>query len=774
MTKYRKQPPIALVVGEVKNILELSEYDIKDLPVEMVVCSTLEEFREFSRENDVLLLAVDVKLFGDKIATLIADLQKLGYEDKYLALVSKDVNQLKQLSFLRDKAFVELYDEPINFNQFKKNIIRLLDLYERNSELSIALKELEQAKKRLVADGNKIKILTNTVSEPIVFVNQSLMVNFWNSEAESFFGYTKFEVVNESFLRWLVAPKSHAIIKELFTSIKNSGPGILKREQSFIFRNKLGVELPVDTTLSYHKIDEQSFSLVFVIHDKQKEKKLEKETLKVRELREENKLMRELLNHISHELRTPLNAIVGISKTLLSHSAANFTGRQREGVSLVQKSGEQMLKLIKDLLGISQMEANRLELNLDTLEFDKLLSQQKTQTLNLIGKKNIKFVLKRSPAIPQCISGDAIKINQILTNVVGNAVKYTTEGKIVLSSHLIDNKLYFEVSDTGIGIPKDKLNTIFEKFSRVKGQSKNTTGTGLGLHITKKLVDLMNGEISAESTLDIGTTIKIFISLPSDVKPLAPVLIKPEIETAGLRILNYSPNRKLIMAVDNSVENTFIYSILSEQDQYAVMLCKNSKIALSAAREFSPDLMIVKLELPAVHGASIIKELRRRHFDIPVITFSEFEGNDIELPTNTILLDDPISLETLYPIIQNEVKWQPRNKIKGAVLVEDDPWFVKSTKSENRFIEFINTNEELTQIKIGQRVIDYLIIEDVDKNSNGLSFFLNLVNENKTKDFKKIILHHEAAPMKYLVDKISSLENTFLMTQKEILKEEFI
>jgi PAS domain S-box-containing protein len=773
MAKHKVHTNKVLLFGSRAMLLGSLEKEANNLPVEFIECSKNEKFNALLAETEPILILADATLLNTEVIAILEKYTLNSFGHIYLIVLAKDNTNRTDLLFILKNSFAEVLYEPVSSETLKNKIINHIDLYEKKNELTLTLQELEIGKKRLAADEQKIKILTNAVSEPIIFVDQNLIINFWNKEAESFFGYTKFEVVNESFLRWIVAPKSHAAVKELFSAVQKSGAGILKREQSFIFRNKLGIELNVDLTISHHKIDVDKFNLVFVIHDTSTDRKLEKETHKARELREENKLMRELFNYVNHELRTPLNAIVGISKTLLSYSAANLNERQQEGISLIQRSGEELIGLIKDLLGISQMEANKLSLMVEFFDFDKLLSQQKTQTLNLIGKKNIKFILKRSPAIPKTIKGDQIKINQILTNIVGNAVKYTNEGKIILSSHLIDNKLYFEVSDTGVGIPKDMLSTIFDKFARVKSHTKLAPGSGLGLHITKKLIILMNGEIKAESVPGKGTILRFFITLPADVRPVKPVPVQTEIEAADLRIFNYSPNRKLILVIDDSIQNSFIYSIISEQANYSVMLCDNSKRALLIAKEFTPDLIILKFEMPALHGSSIIKELQRREINVPVIAFSEYEKYTTDLPQNTILLEEPISLEALFPILQNQIQWQPKIHFKGAIIVEESTWIRQEKNLGDGFIEIYNIEEELSFIKICQQQFDYLIFENIDQNSNGLGLFLRLINENRIESFEKIILHHESAPMKYLVDKLANFSNVVVMTKKEILKEEF-
>jgi PAS domain S-box-containing protein len=773
MSRKIKNIPVVLTLGNQQNLLGTVIEEINNLPVSFFDCKSLKDVEAIDASEEVILFIIDntaVKAEGEEA---IRKITAIKFPEAKIIYIAQSDELLPKSLIVEDNFYVEVLYLPISPVKLKNRIISEFDLYERKVELSLALQELAINKKRLAADEQKIKILTNAVSEPIIFVDQNLTISFWNNEAEGFFGYTKFEVVNESFLRWLIAPNSHEKVKRLFADAKKSGAGILKRDQSFVVKNKLGVEVKVDVTLSYHKISDKDFNLVFVIHDTSRERRLEKEILKTRELKEENKLMREFLSHVNHELRTPMNAIMGISKTLVKYNSANLNPRQKEGLEIIYKSGELLLGLIKDLLEISKIEANKLSLSNEPFDFDRLLSQQKSQALNLIDNKNIRFVLKRSQAIPKIVIGDQQKLNQVLTNVIGNAVKYTEKGKIVLSSHIIDNKLYFEVSDTGVGIPKDQVNVIFEKFTRVKSNSSFIAGSGLGLHITKKLIELMHGDIKAESEANKGTVVRFYVTLSPDVKPIHPLPLQSEIEDDNVRILNYSPNRKLILVIDDSIQNTFIYSILSEQDDYSVMLCDTSKKGLSSAYEYMPDLIILKLEMPGVHGSSIIKELRRRELRMPVIAFSEFEKYKNPLPANTFLLENPISLESLFPVIQNQIIWGQKAYFFGAVVTEENPWFISKSTRKEKFIEITDQDEELAYLKICQLKIDYLVFEYFDKNSNGLGLFIKLINDGRIGEYKKIILQYEGQPLKYLADKIASYKNVVITTKAEMLKNNF-
>jgi len=661
----------------------------------------------------------------------------------------------------------EILNKPIDKLLLKKKVDNYLNLFNLKNDYQLALDEIEEKKIRISNDKHKLKILARAVNEPIIFVNQDLEVTFWNKEAENIFGYNRYEIVNESFLRWMVSTKSHNQIRKLFTTTAKTGIKKLKETQTFILKNKLGVESEVCASVSYHKVEEDSFELVFVIHDQSREKRLEKETIRARELREENKMLLEFTRNVSHDFRIPMNAIIGVAKTLLKSESKNLSDRQKEGLNIIAQSGSQLFKLFKDLRGISSIDGNHLKIKNEKFDFDKFLSLHKSHTVSIIKDKKLLFIIKKSPSIPKYIVGDQLKINQILVNILNNAAKFSKEGKIVLSTHLIDNKLFFEVSDTGPGIPDDNLKIIFDKFKQLD-DSMSHLGAGLGLHIAKKLVGILKGEISAESVPNKGTVVRFYVSISDDVKLMKPHPFKKELGVKGIKILNYEPKKKLLLVIDDSIQNLFVYSILSEQENYSVIICQDGKSGLSAILEYRPDFIILNLEIPELHGTSIIREIRRRNIKIPIIILSEFITSAPHLTKNVIFQTEPFMVDDLNGILSASLNLiQPTEKC-NIVVYQDSSWIKDKLTLSGNYTYIENKASEITMIKINQRKVNKLIIENFNKNSNAHSLFLKILSEISPNDFDNIILHCDSKPMNYLIEKIESYQNIKLLDKKEI------
>jgi signal transduction histidine kinase/CheY-like chemotaxis protein len=246
----------------------------------------------------------------------------------------------------------------------------------------------------------------------------------------------------------------------------------------------------------------------------------------------------EFLANMSHEVRTPMTGVLGMTGLLLDTS---LTDEQREYVRIIQSSGEALLTVINDILDFSRIEAGRL--TIDPIPFD--LQNTIDEVVALVGEKahtrGIELIVRYAPGLPQRIVADAGRIRQVLLNLVGNALKFTEKGHVLVSVERVDDggplaRIRFSVEDTGIGIETDKLGAVFEKFTQADGSiTRRYGGTGLGLSISKQLVELMDGEISVESTPGHGSTFVFILTMPvSDDEPVRPA---PLADLKGVRVL---------------------------------------------------------------------------------------------------------------------------------------------------------------------------------------------------------------------------------------------
>ncbi len=230
-----------------------------------------------------------------------------------------------------------------------------------------------------------------------------------------------------------------------------------------------------------------------------------------------NRAKSEFLTTISHELRTPMNGVIGITELLLD---TKLDPEQREFAQTVRSSAGSLLVIINDILDFSRLEAGRLVLNDQPFDLRQLIEETITLLSAEASLKGLSVALHFSPNAPSGFIGDAVRMRQILTNLVGNGIKFTERGRIdvrVECPQRTENEvtLQLAVSDTGIGIPADKLDVIFDKFTQADGSlSRRFGGTGLGLAITKELVELMGGSLGVESCLGVGSTFRVVLRLP--------------------------------------------------------------------------------------------------------------------------------------------------------------------------------------------------------------------------------------------------------------------
>jgi PAS domain S-box-containing protein len=335
-----------------------------------------------------------------------------------------------------------------------------------------------------------------------------------------------------------------------------------------------------------------------------------------------NRAKSEFLANMSHEIRTPLNAVIGFSE-LLSELVTDR--KQKSYLYSIQMGGETLLTLINDILDLSKIEAGRLEINSEPINPIVIFNELEQIFALKIAEKGLYFIKEIDQTLPPTLVLDETRLRQVLLNLVGNAIKFTDQGYVKLraqqraqsdSHRKID--LIISVEDTGIGIPKNQQEKIFEAFQQQDGQStRKYGGTGLGLAITKRLVKMMNGHVSVHSQEDQGSVFEITLH---DVDVSATAVKKDE--TVVFNSISFEQARVLI--VDDIKSNRDLIKEGLSQVNLEVIEAEDGQKGLLFATEYQPDVIIMDLKMPVMSGYEAIKQLRIHPMtqNIPVIALT--------------------------------------------------------------------------------------------------------------------------------------------------------
>ncbi|XCF05819.1 ATP-binding protein [Tamlana crocina] len=393
-------------------------------------------------------------------------------------------------------------------------------------------------------------------------------------------------------------------------------------------------------------------------------KNAELETAKNEALKS-SELKTKFISNVTHELRTPLYGVVGITSLLLDNS--NLNNRDRKYLKSLKYSGDYLLNLINDILQVGKMESNKVELQNVSVDLKSMLEDISNSFDYRLVETNNKIKVFVDEHVPKRIMCDNVRLSQILINLIGNSIKFTSNGVINLRVSLtsLDEDqvgLRFEIEDNGIGIPKDKFDAIFETFSQLKDSNVNYQGTGLGLSITKNLITLFNSKIDLKSKEGVGTTFSFEVDFEIDKSKAI-----EEKEALDNKIERPKEKYEILVAEDNKINQVVTKNLLEKQG-YGCTIVKNGKEAFEAVSRKKYDLVLMDINMPIMNGNEATEAIREFNKTIPIIALTAADLEEIKQMYASIGYNDvvikPFDNYEFFQVISTHIQNSRRGNLK--------------------------------------------------------------------------------------------------------------
>ncbi|WFR63325.1 PAS domain S-box protein [Paenibacillus amylolyticus] len=615
---------------------------------------------KYSAVNSKLVQMLDIprnKLIGKSFLSNL-DPCDVQYGEHYFDMVKQGEPQYYETRIVNSKGRkvdVSVTNVPIIVDKEMVGVYGIVSDITERKEYTERIQELSK----------QHELILNTVTEGIYGLDADGITMFMNPAAASMFGYEAKEFIGKNshpIIHHTRADGSHFPKEEcpIQMTVLDGQRRSIKED---VFWRKDGSSFLVQYQVTPIIEQGQIQGAVVVFNDVTGEREIvrAKETA---ELAAQAKS--EFLSMVSHEIRTPMNGIVGMTELLIG---TDLSEEQREYAEIIQDSGDALLNILNDILDFSKLESGKMALAYEPFALRNMLEQVAELFKPRADEKHLEIRYRLNPSIPEFMVGDAIRIRQILVNLVGNALKFTDQGSIDVNVDIIkgrkpeDSVLDFAVQDTGIGIPADKLDQLFQSFSQLHPViNRKYGGTGLGLVISKRLVEIMGGSISVESIEGEGSTFRFAV-------PAASVDASAE-QTASQ--FHHDRTRqsdkvamRILVAEDHPVNRKILREYL-EKLGYQADVCTNGVEAIDAISQNAYDIVLMDIHMPVMDGLKATDLLHRlipRDRIPPIIAVTGNAKREDKEACLEIGMRDfiskPVMLSELKRVIQ---QWGPRDE----------------------------------------------------------------------------------------------------------------
>ena len=552
-----------------------------------------------------------------------------------------------------------------------------LQVAERTTELVSLnkglLKEIKD-RKRVELELQKLSNVVEQAADHVLITNKEGIIQYVNPAFEHGTGYSKEEVIGLT-PNLLKSEANHSLnFRKLWETVLSGktyrGESINKKKNGELYFESMTVTPLFD-------VNNNITHLVSVGSDITERRQAEADKIARDAADQANKAKSLFLANMSHEIRTPMNAIIGFSDLLYANIKDE---KPRSQIDAIRSSGKNLLRIINDILDLSKIESGKMAIQREYINILDLIKEIETIFAYITKEKGIEFVIHLTKDIPSILLIDETRVRQILFNLIGNAIKFTEKGTVSLTvmkkakgEDQID--LIIAVKDTGIGIPADQQKLVFEAFTQQDGQrSAQYGGTGLGLTITKRLVEMMGGHIDLKSETGKGS---IFTLTLPDIK----IKVRDK-KVSGICSVDHSllffEKGVVLIADDNEENRQYLVDLLS-QFPLRLIVAENGAEAIVKARKYRPEVILMDLKMPVMNGSEASYRLKKYAAtkNIPIIALSASSPETLEGQKGTLLYDDfllkPIIAAELLELLKKYLKFSLNSKsatVESAISVE--------------------------------------------------------------------------------------------------------
>jgi len=519
----------------------------------------------------------------------------------------------------------------LNQTQIEQILLeKLTEVQNLNSALQKQIAETKKAEKLADINEATLSSIISSTLDAIVTMDHSGVVIRWNPAATDTFGYSEEEACGKQ-LHDLIIPLASR--KEYAGGMGNyvlqHQNKIINKRREIVLLRKDGIEIPAEMSITTVTDNNEIYFHGF-FRDISDRKKREQEILLMKEKAELAVVAKsQFLSVMSHEIRTPLNSVIGFAHLLLDNSPR---GDQVEYLNVLKFSGENLLSLVNDILDFSKLDSGKAELEETTFSLKLLVENVYKSFLPKTTEKGIQLSYHYDPALPDLINGDSVRIGQVLLNLLSNAIKFTASGSVSLNLRVIEEtagyyKTHFNVIDTGIGIPLDKQDKIFELFTQADGSTRRKFGgTGLGLNIAQKIISLMDGKLQVSSEEGKGSEFYFTVMLKRPAYQVTEhVSIEEAIEDHSMILDDVS-----ILIAEDHHPNSFLAKQFLTKWGADVSIAENGAEALAKLGDQEFDIILMDLQMPVMDGFECTIRIRKSHPDLPILALTAARSDEIE------------------------------------------------------------------------------------------------------------------------------------------------